>query len=220
MTGPNMTQMRPPRGSGHYTPSSKDFTINDTSTTICIDSPSMTIIAYFSCNGTIIGKIWIPGLGFGKSGSVVRDARSVHRKTYCLVRVGVGRSDGGHESNPSSQTIAKVSSACRIKGLFMMGVDTNTAGVIVVHSPLRRMRRKPTNTPGRVAQDTFITDRSKQSLVYASCPEVDWSQLSAFCCGTSSSVSSRSKQQTMSKAWAVKGHGKEKGTLVPKREKE
>ena len=49
------------------------------------------------------------------------DARKVHRKTNCLVRVGVGRSDGCHESNPSSQTITKVPSACRIKTVFYDG---------------------------------------------------------------------------------------------------
>ena len=35
---------------------------------------------------------------FGMSERVVRDARRVHRKTNCLVRMGVGRSDGSHES--------------------------------------------------------------------------------------------------------------------------
>ena len=83
----------PTRGSGNHTSSSKGFTINDARTTICFDSPPMIIIAKFSCNGTIIGKIRIPGIRFGKSERVVRDAKRVHRKTYCLVRVGVGRSD-------------------------------------------------------------------------------------------------------------------------------
>ena len=113
-----MTQMRP-RG-GNYTPSSKDFTVNNASTTISIDSPYMIIAC--SCNGTYIGEKWIPGLGFSKL-KRVRDARKVHSKTNCLVRVGVGRNDGCHESNPSSQTITRVPSACRIKAVFMMGID-------------------------------------------------------------------------------------------------
>ena len=54
---------------------------------------------------------------------MARDARRVHRKTNCLVRVGVGRSDGSHESNPSCQTITKVPSVCRIKAVLMMGID-------------------------------------------------------------------------------------------------
>ena len=111
------------RGSGNHTPSSKDFTISNASTTISIDSPPMIIIALFSCNGTIIGKIWIPGLGFRKLKSVARDARKVHCKTNCLVRVGAGRSDGCHESNPSCQTITKVPGAFRIKAVFTMGID-------------------------------------------------------------------------------------------------
>ena len=60
----------------------------------------MIIIAQLTCNGTVVGKEWIPGLGLGKSEGVVRDAREVQRKTHCLIRVGVGRSDGCHESNP------------------------------------------------------------------------------------------------------------------------
>ena len=72
---------------------------------------------------TIIGKVWIPGLGLGKSEGVVRDAREVQRKTHCLVRVGVGRSDGCHESNPSCDTITKVAIVCRFKAVFLMGID-------------------------------------------------------------------------------------------------
>ena len=71
----------------------------------------------------IIGKAWTPGFGLGQSEGVVRDAREVLRKTRCLVRVGVGRSDGGHESNPSFQTITKIPSVCRIKAVLMMGID-------------------------------------------------------------------------------------------------
>ena len=73
----------------------------------------MIIIAKFSCNGTIIGKVW----------RAVRDAREVQRKSDCLVRVDIGRSDGCHESNPSRQTITKVPNICRIKAVFMMGID-------------------------------------------------------------------------------------------------
>ena len=57
------------------------------------------------------------------SEGVVRDAREVLRKTRCLVRVGVGRSDGCHESNPSFHTITKLPSVCRVKAVFMMGID-------------------------------------------------------------------------------------------------
>ena len=53
----------------------------------------------------------------------MRDAREVRRKTNCLVRVGVGRSDGCHQSNPSFRTITKVHSVCRVKAVFMMGTD-------------------------------------------------------------------------------------------------
>ena len=44
----------------------------------------------------------------GKSERVVRDAREVLRKTRCLVRVGVGRSDGRHKADSSLHTSAKV----------------------------------------------------------------------------------------------------------------
>ena len=33
-----------------------------------------------------------------------------------------GRSDGGHESNPSCQTITKVSSICRVEAVLVMGI--------------------------------------------------------------------------------------------------
>ena len=49
--------------------------------------------------------------------------REVLRKTHCLVRVGVGSSDGCHYSNPSFHTITKVPSVCRVKAVFMMGID-------------------------------------------------------------------------------------------------
>ena len=47
----------------------------------------------------------------------------MHRKTNCLVRVGVGRSDSGHESNPSRKAITTAPSVCRIKAVFMMVID-------------------------------------------------------------------------------------------------
>ena len=86
----------PTKGSGNNAPSSKGFTVNNASTTICTNSPHMKVIAKFPCSGTIIGKKRMSGLGSGKTERVARDARSVHPKTKCLVRVGAGRSDGGH----------------------------------------------------------------------------------------------------------------------------
>ena len=112
------------RGSGNHTPSSKDVTINDASTTICKDSLPMIIICLVLWKKrTIIGKKRIPGLEFGKTEREARDARRVHRMTKCLVRVGLGRSDGGHEANPSCQTITKVPRVLRVKAVFMMGLD-------------------------------------------------------------------------------------------------
>ena len=70
-----------------------------------------------------LGRYGYLDLGFGKSEGVVWDAREVQRKTRCVVRVGVGRSDGGHESNPSCQTITKVPSILRVKAVFMVGID-------------------------------------------------------------------------------------------------
>ena len=58
----------PTRRSGNHTLSSKRFTIINTSTTICINSPPTINIASFTCYGTITGKVWIPGLGLGKAG--------------------------------------------------------------------------------------------------------------------------------------------------------
>ena len=84
------------RGSGNHTPSSKSFAINNASTTTYIKSTPTIIIASFTCCGTIIGRVWISGLGLGKPQVVVRDAREALRKTRCLIRVGVGRSDGRH----------------------------------------------------------------------------------------------------------------------------
>ena len=65
----------PMKGLGNHTPSSDGFAVNNESTTICIHSPSMIIIAYFTCDGTVIGKVWTPGLGLGKSEGVVGHAR-------------------------------------------------------------------------------------------------------------------------------------------------
>ena len=52
-----------PQSDREITPSSKDFTINDTNTKICTNSPPMIIIAQFRCDGTIIGEMGIPELG-------------------------------------------------------------------------------------------------------------------------------------------------------------
>ena len=54
------------KGSGNNTPTSKGFTISNASTTICINSPPTITIAFFTCYGTIIGKVQISGLGLGK----------------------------------------------------------------------------------------------------------------------------------------------------------
>ena len=80
-------------------------------------------MAKFFYSGTNIEKKRIPGLGLGKPEGVVRDAREVLRKTYCLVRVSVSRSDGCHESNSSCHTVTKVPSVCRITAVFVMGID-------------------------------------------------------------------------------------------------
>ena len=103
------------RGSGNHTPWSKGFTIHNASTTLCINSPPMVIMAQFFGSGTIIGEKRISGLGFVKTERVARDAS--------LVRVGVDRSDGDHESHPSCQAITNAPSVCRIKAVFMMGTD-------------------------------------------------------------------------------------------------
>ena len=62
-------------GSRSYTPSSKSFTINNASTTICGNSPPTIIIASFTCYGTSIGKIRISEFGFGQPEVLVRDTR-------------------------------------------------------------------------------------------------------------------------------------------------
>ena len=56
------------------------------------------------------------------------DAREVHRKNNCLVRVGVNRSDGGHEWNSSYQTITTMPSVYRVKAVFVMGIDKMRQG--------------------------------------------------------------------------------------------
>ena len=43
-----------------------------------------------------LGRYGYLDLGLGKPEGVVREAREVLRKTRCLIRVGVGRSDGCH----------------------------------------------------------------------------------------------------------------------------
>ena len=83
----------------------------------------MIIMANFFGNGTIIGKRRISRLGLGQTERVVRDVRRVHRKTNSLVRVGVGRSDGGHEPDPSCQAVTKVPSVCRITAVLVMDMD-------------------------------------------------------------------------------------------------
>ena len=70
-----------------------------------------------------LGRKGYLDLVFRQTEGVERNPRKVHPKTNCLVRVGVGRSDGSHESNSSCQTIAKVPSLCRTKVVFMMGID-------------------------------------------------------------------------------------------------
>ena len=112
------------------------------------ESPQMKIIAQFFCNGTIIGKIWIHGLGLGNSEGVVQDAKKVHRKTNCLARVGVGRSDGRHESNPSCQTITEVPSVCRIKAVFMMGTDKRVKETQNVNTILKDSQGHPGDQVG------------------------------------------------------------------------
>ena len=63
---------------------------------------------------TIIGEKRISGLGPGKTERVMRDTRRVHLQTNCLVRVGVGRSDGGVLScnHQSSQRLPSHGGAC------------------------------------------------------------------------------------------------------------
>ena len=113
----------PMRGSGNRTPSSKGFTINDASTTICINSPPMIIVALFNCSGTIIGKVWISGFGLRMPEGVVWDAREVLRKTRCLISVGVGRSDGCHKADPSFHAITKAPRILEALTVLVMGIN-------------------------------------------------------------------------------------------------
>ena len=62
-------------------------------------------------------------LGQRKTERVMRDTRRVHPQTNCLVGVGVGRSDGGHESNSSCHTITKVPSVCQVTAVLVMSID-------------------------------------------------------------------------------------------------
>ena len=64
-----------------------------------------------------LGRYGYLDLGLGSRKVWCGTPGKVHR------RVGVGRSDGGHESNSSCQTITKIPSACRIKAVFVMGID-------------------------------------------------------------------------------------------------
>ena len=43
-------------------------------------------------------------------------------KTRCLIRVGQGRSDGRHKTNPSFHAITKISRILRMLAMFMMGI--------------------------------------------------------------------------------------------------
>ena len=98
-------------------------TTNDANTTICINSPPTMIIASFTCYGTSIGKILISGFGLGLPEVLVRDIRYVLSKTRCLIRVGVGRSDGRHKANPSFHAITKISRILGISAMLMMGIN-------------------------------------------------------------------------------------------------
>ena len=44
-------------------------------------------------------------------------------KTRCLIRVGVGRSDGRHKANPSFHVIINVSRILEALAVLMMGID-------------------------------------------------------------------------------------------------
>ena len=66
-------------------------------------------IASFTCYGTSVGKIRIPGFGLGQLEVLVRDRKYVSSKTRCLICVGVGKSDGRHKANPSIHAITKIS---------------------------------------------------------------------------------------------------------------
>ena len=108
----------PMRRSGNHTPSSKSFTINDASTTVCFNRPPMMIIAYFTCNGTIIAKLWIPGLGLREVRRCGAERQDIvwHAWAQAGVMAVMSRT-------LPCQTIAKVPSVCRVKAVFMMGID-------------------------------------------------------------------------------------------------
>ena len=72
-------------------PPSEGFTIQDASTSVCMNGPPTIIIASFTCYGTSIGKIRKTGFGLGQPEVQTRDTMEVLRKTRCLLRVGVGR---------------------------------------------------------------------------------------------------------------------------------
>ena len=59
-------------------------------------SPSITRAPPSRVKERSLGRYGYLDLGLGKPEGLVRDAREVLRKTRCLIRVGVGRSDGRH----------------------------------------------------------------------------------------------------------------------------
>ena len=73
----------------------------------------------------------------------MRDTWKGHPKTDGLVRVGVGRSDGGHEPNSSWHTITKVPSVCRVKAVFMMGIDKCVKEAQNHHTMLKAPQEHP-----------------------------------------------------------------------------
>ena len=70
-----------------------------------------------------LGRYGYLDLGLGKPEVLVRDTRYVKSKTRCLIRVGVGRSDGRHKANPSFHAITKMSRILGILAVFMMGIE-------------------------------------------------------------------------------------------------
>ena len=91
------------------TPSSKCFTISKASTPVSVDGATLKTIASFACCGTNIGKMRISCFGHWQAKVQTRDCRHVSFKACCLVRVGVGRGDGCHETDSSFHAITKVS---------------------------------------------------------------------------------------------------------------
>ena len=71
-TRPNQTKIRP-CGDRQITTSSHNFTINNASTTICINSPPTVISASFACYGTSMENIRISGFWLGQPEVSVRE---------------------------------------------------------------------------------------------------------------------------------------------------